>query len=67
MLVHPDDADNLQPLPNWENSKGCCGPTGNEGNNRACSCGAPVATLAGDCSGPYELHLDPIRTYAFSQ
>ena len=29
--------------------------------------GAPVATLAADCFGPYELHLDPVRTFAFSQ
>lgn len=67
VLVHPDNATDLQPLPNWENSNGCCGPTGDEGLNRACPCGAPVATLAADCFGPYELHLDPVRTYAFSQ
>ncbi|OLZ65486.1 hypothetical protein AVW11_16980 [Streptomyces amritsarensis] len=67
VLVHPDDAAGLQPLPNWENSSGCCGPTGDEGLNRACPCGAPVATLAADCFGPFELHLDPVRTYAFSQ
>ncbi|MFD7838678.1 hypothetical protein [Streptomyces sp. NPDC059761] len=67
VLVHPDDAADIQPLPNWENSNGCCGPAGDEGLNRACPCGAPVATLADDCSGPYELHLDPVRTYAFSQ
>lgn len=67
VLVHPDDAAGLQPLPNWENSNGCCGATGDEGLNRACPCGAPVATLAADCFGPFELHLDPVRTYAFSQ
>ncbi|MEU1630650.1 hypothetical protein ABZ746_36295 [Streptomyces sp. NPDC020096] len=67
VVIHPEDASGLQPLPNWENSSGCCGPTGNEGLNRACPCGAPVATLAADCFGPYELHLDPVRTYAFSQ
>ncbi|MDI9883653.1 hypothetical protein QMZ92_04370 [Streptomyces sp. HNM0645] len=67
VLLHPDDAAGLQPLPNWENSKGCCGPTGDEGLNRACPCGAPVATLTADCFGPYELRLDPVRTYAFSQ
>ncbi|MDX2291007.1 MULTISPECIES: hypothetical protein [Streptomyces] len=66
VLVHPDDATGLQPLPNGENSTGCCGPAGDEGLNRACPCGAPVATLAADCFGPYELHLDPVRTYAFS-
>ncbi|MBL7496977.1 hypothetical protein I6A84_37595 [Frankia sp. CNm7] len=67
VLVHPDDAADLQPLPNWENSTGCCGPAGDAGLNRACPCGAPVATLAADCYTPYELHLDPVRTYAFSQ
>ncbi|MGW2996284.1 hypothetical protein ACWDA9_32675 [Streptomyces sp. NPDC001193] len=67
VLMNPEDAPDLQPLPNWENSMGCCGPTGNEGLNRACPCGAPVATLAADCFGPHELHLDPVRTYAFSQ
>ncbi|MCX5096486.1 hypothetical protein OOK36_48720 [Streptomyces sp. NBC_00365] len=66
-VLHPADAAGLQPLPNWENSNGCCGPTGDEGLNRACPCGAPVATLVADCFGPYELHLDPVRTYAFSQ
>ncbi|WP_416966868.1 hypothetical protein [Streptomyces sp. 4F14] len=66
VVVHPDDADGLGPLPAWENSSGCCGPTGSEGLNRACPCGAPVATLAADCFGPYELHLDPVRTYAFT-
>ncbi|MFD8992579.1 hypothetical protein ACFVZ4_31600 [Streptomyces goshikiensis] len=67
VLMYPEDAPDLRPLPNWENSSGCCGPTGNEGLNRVCSCGAAVATLAADCFGPYELHLDPVRTYAFSQ
>lgn len=67
VLVHPDYAAGLQPLPNWENSGGCCGPRGDEGLNRACPCGAPVATLAADCFGPFALRLDPVRTYAFSQ
>ncbi|MFE6335858.1 hypothetical protein ACFVOK_22035 [Streptomyces sp. NPDC057798] len=66
IVIHPDDAPALRPLPNWENGTGCCGPNGTEGPNRACVCGARVATLAADCFGPYELHLDPVRTYAFS-
>ena len=65
-VVHPDDAPGLHPLPNGENSSGCCGPAGNQGLNRACPCGGPVATLAADCFGPHELHLDPVRTYAFA-
>ncbi len=67
VVVHPEDASSLQPLPHFENSSGCCGPAGNEGLNRACPCGAPVATLAADCYGPCELHLDPVRTYASHQ
>ncbi|MER5738368.1 hypothetical protein ABT117_22160 [Streptomyces sp. NPDC002262] len=66
VLVHPADAAALEALPNGENNTGCCGPAGDEGLNRACPCGARVATLAADCLGPYELHLDPVRTYAFS-
>jgi hypothetical protein len=62
VVLHPDDAAGLRPLPGGENSTGCCGPTGDEGPNLACGCGAPVATLAADCFGPYELHLDPART-----
>nr|CTQ90865.1 hypothetical protein [Kibdelosporangium sp. MJ126-NF4] len=27
VVLHPDDARSLQPLPNGENSYGCCGPT----------------------------------------
>ena len=65
VVVHPDDVPDLLPLPQWENSTGCCGPNGTEGPNRACPCGARIATLAADCFGPYEVHLDPVRTYAF--
>lgn len=64
IVIHPLDAASLQPLPNWENSIGCCGPAGDHGLNRACPCGAPVATLAADCYGPYELHLNPLRVSA---
>ncbi|PWK70496.1 hypothetical protein BCL76_105451 [Streptomyces sp. CG 926] len=64
IVVHPEDASVLQPLPGWANSTGCCGPEGTEGPNRACPCGARIATLAADCTGPYELHLDPLRTRA---
>ena len=60
-------APGLQPLPGWANASGCCGPTGTDGLNRACACGARVATLAADCFGPYELHLDPVRVYPFDQ
>lgn len=67
VVLHPDDAPELQPLPDWENSTGCCGPSGTYGLNRACPCGARIATLAADCSGPYELHLDPLKIYSLDQ
>ncbi len=63
IVIHPDDAPPLRSLPNWENGEGCCGPSGGSGLNRACPCGARVATLAADCSGPYELHLDAKRVH----
>ncbi|MFC9297549.1 hypothetical protein ACFTWH_20900 [Streptomyces sp. NPDC057011] len=65
IVIHPEDAPALQPLPNWESSVGCCGPSGDSGLNRACPCGARVATLAADCWGPYELHLDAKRVYGY--
>ena len=67
IVVHPDDVPDLQPLPRWENSTGCCGPNGTEGPNWVCLCGARIGTLAADCFGPYELHLAPVRTYAFER
>lgn len=39
--------------------------TGTGGRNMSCECGVLVATLAADCMGPYELHLDPARVWAF--
>ncbi|GAB1693489.1 hypothetical protein [Krasilnikovia sp. M28-CT-15] len=63
VVIHPDDAPLLQPLPGFKNSNGCCGPDGMQGPNRACPCGTALATLAADCEGPYELHLDPVRVF----
>ncbi|MFE5681208.1 hypothetical protein ACFQ7B_39420 [Streptomyces erythrochromogenes] len=63
IVIHPEGAPDLRPLPNGENGVGCCGPSGGGGLNRACPCGARVATLAADCSGPYELHLDAERVH----
>ncbi|WP_432010506.1 hypothetical protein [Streptomyces cucumeris] len=65
VVMHPEDAPALRPLPGGENAAGCCGPTGREGPNRACPCGVRLATLAADCLGPYELRVDPVRSYAF--
>lgn len=66
VIVHPDDAPGLRLAPIQGIHLGCCGPLGTGGRNMACGCGTLVATLAADCMGPHELHLDPLRTYAFT-
>ncbi|MFF7178390.1 hypothetical protein [Streptomyces sp. NPDC008121] len=64
-IVHPEDAPSLRLAGSLGMHHGCCGPLGTGGLNMTCVCGAGVATLAADCMGPHELHLDPLRTYAF--
>jgi hypothetical protein len=65
VIVHPDDVPSLQQIAASGMHWGCCGPLGTGGRNMACACGTLVATLAADCLGPHELHLDPIRVYAY--
>ncbi|SEL52596.1 hypothetical protein [Streptacidiphilus jiangxiensis] len=68
IVVHPDDVlPRLEPFTSGDNWAGCCGPTGAHGPNLACGCGSRLATWAADCIGPNELHLDPVRTYAWHQ
>ncbi|RKN60008.1 hypothetical protein D7231_33725 [Streptomyces klenkii] len=64
-MVHPKDAPDLHLTGPLSIHQGCCGPLGTGGRNMACPCGALVATLAADCMGPHELHLDPLRVYAY--
>lgn len=67
-VLHPDDAvPRLEPFTLGDNWLGCCGPTGAHGPNLACPCGSRLATWAADCLGPNELHLDPVRVYAWHQ
>ncbi|APU39572.1 hypothetical protein BSL84_07075 [Streptomyces sp. TN58] len=66
VIVHPEDVPSLQLAGSLGIHHGCCGPLGTGGRNMACVCGALVATLAADCMGPHELHLDPLRVYAFT-
>ncbi|MEV5544583.1 hypothetical protein AB0L35_00370 [Streptomyces sp. NPDC052309] len=66
IVVHPDDAlPRLTAFTHGDNWAGCCGPTGAHGPNLACTCGSRLATWAADCLGPNELHLDPVRVYAW--
>ncbi|OOC55954.1 MULTISPECIES: hypothetical protein [Nocardiopsis] len=67
IVIHPEDAPELRSPPDGRSGLGCCGPSGDRGANRACSCGNRVATLVADCLGPYELRLDPVRVFAFDQ
>lgn len=68
VVVHPDDVlPRLESFAFGTNWLGCCGPTGAHGPNLACMCGSRLATWAADCLGPNELHLDPIRVYAWDQ
>ncbi|MFC9063363.1 hypothetical protein ACFTXB_35935 [Streptomyces sp. NPDC057074] len=67
-VVHPDDVlPRLEPFELGDNWQGCCGPTGAHGPNLACCCGSRLATWAADCMGPNELHLDPVRVYAWNE
>ncbi|MYQ47999.1 hypothetical protein GTW40_23620 [Streptomyces sp. SID4985] len=66
VVIHPDDVlPRLTPFTCGNNWTGCCGPTGAHGPNLACACGSRLATWAADCLGPNELHLGPVRVYAW--
>lgn len=65
VIVHPDDTPDLRRTAVPADHHGCCGPLGTGGRNMACTCGTLIATLAADCMGPYELHLDPLRVYGY--
>jgi hypothetical protein len=67
VVVHPDDVlPRLVAFTRGGNWTGCCGPTGAHGPNLACTCGSRLATWTADCLGPNELHLDPVRVYAWN-
>ncbi|MFD4763754.1 hypothetical protein ACFWOJ_34430 [Streptomyces sp. NPDC058439] len=66
VIVHPEDVPSLQLIGPLGIHHGCCGPLGTGGRNMTCVCGALVATLVADCMDPHELHLDPLRAYAFT-
>lgn len=66
VIVHPEDVPGLRLTGCLGIHQGCCGPLGTGGRNMTCVCGALLATLAADCMGPHELHLDPLRVYAWS-
>ncbi|SES22775.1 hypothetical protein SAMN05421870_112180 [Streptomyces qinglanensis] len=66
VVVHPDDVSTVQSTGASSVHWGCCGPLGTGGRNMACACGTLLATLVADCIGPHELHLDPVRVYAYT-
>jgi hypothetical protein len=64
-VVHPEDTRGYLAPNDAVEDFGCCGPPGRQGPNFVCpGCGAAVATLFADCSGPYETHFlpDAVRT-----
>lgn len=65
VIVHPTEVPSLRLTGALGVHRGCCGPLGTGGRNMACACGTLIATLAADCLGPHELHLDPVRVYAY--
>ncbi|WP_046494128.1 hypothetical protein [Streptomyces odonnellii] len=68
VIVHPEDVlPRLTAFTRGNNWTGCCGSTGAHGPNLARACGSRLATWAADCLGPNELHLDPVRIYAWHQ
>ncbi|WP_405882697.1 hypothetical protein OG762_31445 [Streptomyces sp. NBC_01136] len=58
-VLHPRDVVDLAFHPDSSRLGGCCGPSGDQGVNRVCTCGAEVAIVAADCSGGYETRLVP--------
>ena len=60
VVIHPDDGSGLLPHADGERiGVGCCGWSGQFGNNLVCPCGQEVATLMNECYAAHELHLDP--------
>ncbi|MFE4412124.1 hypothetical protein [Streptomyces sp. NPDC056821] len=65
LVVGPEDTAGFLSYNPACQEHGCCGATGQEGPNQVCGgCGAVVATLFGECYGPYETHYLPgaVRT-----
>ncbi|MBT2420897.1 hypothetical protein J7F01_24750 [Streptomyces sp. ISL-22] len=60
LVVHPEDTRGWLSANPAVQEIGCCGVPGREGPNEVCAgCGAVVATLFAECSGPYETHFLP--------
>jgi hypothetical protein len=60
LVVHPEDTRGYLSDNPAVQEFGCCGVPGREGPNELCGgCGAVVATLFTDCTGPYETHFLP--------
>jgi hypothetical protein len=61
--INPDDvARTVRNTRIRKRLQGCCGPSGTEGLNQICLCGAEVGTLINDCWTPQVFIPDPLRT-----
>lgn len=57
--THLEDAKHLGYVRDGRRLSGCCGPSGTDGPNRICACGAEVATEKADCWMPHAVVFDP--------
>jgi hypothetical protein len=65
-VLHPDDVVDIAPHSDVQRLLGCCGPSGHNGINHVCPCGAEVAIVTADCCSRYETRLvrDAVRAEA---
>ena len=57
--THLEDAKLLGYVTDRLRLSGCCGPSGCDGKNRVCTCGAEIATEKSDCWMPHGVVFDP--------
>lgn len=57
--THLEDAKHLGYVSDGRRLSGCCGPSGLDGPNRICTCGAEIATEKSDCWMPHAVVFDP--------
>jgi hypothetical protein len=61
--INPEDVSRtVRNTKNKTRLSGCCGPSGTDGLNQICRCGAEVGTLQNDCWTPHVFIPDPGHT-----
>ncbi|WP_203691886.1 hypothetical protein [Catellatospora coxensis] len=59
VLINPDDLLVRRAHPDVLRRVGCCGPSGIDGPNLVCGCGAEIATEVADCWTGQVIRLEP--------